>query len=280
MKLLTCRYRDIVRTALATDHRLGLLPMEIDIIGLISNESDEKKISGMIIDIVTVAEVEFLPPIVKPEKIICVGLNYKDHTAESPAAAPSYPSLFARFPSSQVGHGVPVVAPSNSQQFDFEGELAVIIGKPAWRIAARDAMRYVAGYSCFAENSVRDFQGHARQVTAGKNFLASGAFGPWLTTIDEIPDARRLELIARLNGVEVQRASISSLIFSIEDLIEYISSFTRLLPGDVISTGTPAGVGALRKPPRWLQPGDVFEVDIAGVGLLSNPVKAELDAMA
>src|SRR5262249_17538160 len=158
-------------------------------------------------------------------------------------------------------HDQPVIAPSISGEFDYEGELAVIIGQPAWRVTEADAMAYVAGYSCFAENSVRDFQSHARQATAGKNFLASGAFGPCLGTPDEVADPMALELTTRLNGQVMQHTPLTDLVFSIPQLIEYITRFTRLLPGDVISTGTPDGVGFLRKPPVFLKPGDRMEVD-------------------
>lgn len=229
---------------------------------------------------VPMGAVTFCPPIEDPDKIICVGMNYRGHLAETSADLPQSPSLFVRFPSSQVGHNQPIVAPSVSAQLDYEGELAVIIGRPAWRVSEEEALAYIAGYSCFAENSVRDYQSHARQVTAGKNFLASGAFGPWLTTSDDVGDPTDLELITRLNGQVVQRDLVSSLIFSVPRLISYITEFTRLLPGDVISTGTPDGVGFLRNPPVYLTPGDRMEVEIPGVGLLQNLVEAEQDSTA
>jgi 2-keto-4-pentenoate hydratase/2-oxohepta-3-ene-1,7-dioic acid hydratase in catechol pathway len=221
------------------------------------------------------SDLVFLPPVTDPDKILAVGFNYRGHLIETGTPLPDYPSLFVRFASSQVGHDQPVVAPAVSDELDFEGELAVVIGKPAWRVAEADAMDHVVGYSCFAENSVRDYQMHARQVTAGKNFLASGAIGPWLTTVDEIPDPSALELTTRLNGAVVQQDRLTSLIFTIPQLIAYITRFTRLLPGDIISTGTPDGVGFLRDPKIWLVPGDVLEVDIPGVGLLRNAVVAE-----
>ncbi|WP_231639154.1 fumarylacetoacetate hydrolase family protein [Sphingomonas profundi] len=221
------------------------------------------------------AQVEFLPPIHDADKIFCVGLNYRGHLTETGTPLPTHPSLFMRFNSSQVGHEQPVIAPSISTEFDYEGELAVVIGRTAWRVPAERAMEHVAGYSCFAENSVRDFQMHSRQATPGKNFLMSGAFGPWLTTADEVPDPAALRLTSRLNGEVVQDESVSALVFDIPALIAYISSFTVLLPGDVISTGTPDGVGFLRDPKVWLKPGDLFEVDIPGVGLLRNRVADE-----
>ena len=220
-------------------------------------------------------EITFLPPVTKPEKILCIGFNYRGHLTETGTPIPRYPSVFPRFRSSQVGHRVPVIAPSISEEFDFEAELAVIIGKRGHRVKEADAMSLVAGYCCFAENSVRDFQMHARQVTAGKNFLSSGAIGPWLTTADAISDPATLTIIGRLNGAVVQKSDLGQLIFSIPQLIAYISSFTELLPGDIIATGTPDGVGFLRDPKIWLKPGDIFEVEVPGVGTLTNIVEAE-----
>ena len=224
---------------------------------------------------VPLSAIRFLPPITAPDKIICVGLNYRTHAAEVNLPIPEKPSLFVRFPGSQVGHGAAVVCPAASSQFDYEAELAVIIGRSGRHIEAADALGHVAGYSCFAENSVRDWQKHAAQITPGKNFQSSGAFGPWLTTPDEIEDLGAAEVIGRLNGEEVQRDRVSGLIFGIPALISYISAFAQLLPGDVISTGTPAGVGFARKPPRFMRPGDTLEVEVTGVGLLRNTVVAE-----
>ncbi|MEZ5649890.1 MAG: fumarylacetoacetate hydrolase family protein [Burkholderiaceae bacterium] len=218
----------------------------------------------------------FEQTIPNPDKIICVGLNYKTHADEaSVAALPEKPSLFVRFPSSQVAHQQPVVCPKNVAQFDFEGELAVVIGRRARHVSAADAMDYVGGYTCFAENSARDWQAHSRQITPGKNFWHSGAMGPWLVTADEIPDPRRLELTTRLNGEQMQHDSVSNLIFDIPYLISYISGFTALEPGDVIATGTPSGVGVVRKPPILMKPGDRLEIEISGIGVLSNPLVAE-----
>lgn len=221
------------------------------------------------------AGLKFEQTIPDPEKIICVGLNYKTHADEGSAAVPDKPSLFVRFPSSQVGHEQPVVCPKNAAQFDFEGELAVVIGRRARHVSAAEAMSYVGGYTCFAENSARDWQAHSRQVTPGKNFWHSGAMGPWLVTADEIADPTALELTTRLNGERMQHDYISNLIFDIPYLISYISGFTALEPGDVISTGTPSGVGVVRKPPVLLKPGDRLEVEISSIGTLSNPFVAE-----
>lgn len=221
------------------------------------------------------SEIRWLPPIPAPDKIICVGLNYFGHAEEAKMAVPDRPSLFVRFPSSQVGHEERVIRPAASNQFDYEAELAVVIGNPGRHIPEERALEFVAGYSCFAENSVRDWQSHTRQATPGKNFEASGAFGPWLVTPDEAPPLEAMEIVARLNGKEVQRDRVANMIFSVPRLIAYISTFTTLLPGDVIVTGTPAGVGFTRLPPVWLSSGDRFEVEIPGVGLLSNAVTDE-----
>ncbi|MDJ0698290.1 MAG: fumarylacetoacetate hydrolase family protein [Woeseiaceae bacterium] len=217
-------------------------------------------------------DVRFLPVIPDPDKILCVGVNYRPHIEEMGREVPDYPVVFVRFPGSVVGHLQPMLRPSVSGQYDFEGELAVIIGK-ACRAAHRDtAMDFVAGYSCFMDGSIRDWQRHTPQFTAGKNFERSGAFGPWLVTADEIDDIRKVELATRVSGELMQHASVADLVFDIPALIEYCSAFARLVPGDVIVTGTPGGVGAARTPPRWLQAGDSVEVDLGPIGTLANPV--------
>lgn len=218
------------------------------------------------------SEVELTLPIPQPDKILCVGLNYRSHAAEAGIELPGHPAFFVRFPGSLVAEGEAVVAPSLSEQFDYEGELAVVIGRPVFRASADEARAAVAGYACFADNSARDWQKHSRQVTAGKNFRRSGAFGPWLVTADEVPDVASAEIVTRHNGDVVQKASLSDMVFSVEELVVYVSSWIDLVPGDVIVTGTPAGVGAFQTPPRWLRPGDRLEVEISGVGTLSNPV--------
>ncbi len=216
--------------------------------------------------------VEFAPVIPNPDKTLCVGINYVNHIREMGREMPAHPWLFVRFAASQTGHGQALLRPPESPQFDYEGELAVIIGKPAHRVSAAAAMGYVAGYSCFNDGSVRDFQRHSSQFTAGKNFLRSGSLGPWLVTADEIPDPSTLSLQTRLNGQVMQAAGIDDLLFSVPALIEYITTFTRLEPGDVIATGTPGGVGVARQPPVFMTAGDVVEVEISGIGVLRNPV--------
>ncbi len=276
MRLATCLHDGQQRLVRAEGDALLLLPAEFG--GSLRALMDAGRLEELRHApgaIVVRAEVRFLPPIPDADKILCIGFNYRGHLTETGTPTPEHPSIFVRFASSQVGHDEPVAAPSNSSQFDYEGELAVVIGRRAWRVPEADAMSHVAGYSCFAENSVRDFQNHARQATAGKNFLRSGGFGPWLVTADEIPDPSALTLTTRLNGEVMQQESLSQLIFGVPALIAYITQFTELLPGDVISTGTPDGVGLFQDPPRWLRIGDIVEVEIEGVGLLRNAVVGE-----
>jgi len=221
------------------------------------------------------AAVSFDPVIPNPGKIFCVGMNYLAHIKEMGREPPEHPALFVRFPDSIVGHMNSVVRPAASTKYDFEGELAVVIGRAAHHVGARQALGYVAGYACFLDGSVRDYQRHTSQFTAGKNFRHSGAFGPWLPTADEIPDPTVLNLQTRVNNEVMQQGNIGDLCIGIEALIEYLSAICRLEPGDVIVTGTPAGVGAARDPQRWLKPGDRIQVDIDQVGVLENSVVDE-----
>ena len=223
-------------------------------------------------NMVPLGEVIWLPPVRAPEKILAIGVNYRSHMAETGREATPHPAVFVRFPDAQVGHEQPIVRPFLSDRFDFEAELAVIIGRAGRHIRAEDALAHVAGYACFADNALRDFQRHTTQATSGKNFDSSGAFGPWLVTADEVGDPAALELVGRLNGQEVQRSSVGLLIFSVPELIAYISSFTTLKPGDVIATGTPSGVGMKRTPPLFMKAGDTFEIEISRIGTLRNPV--------
>jgi 2-keto-4-pentenoate hydratase/2-oxohepta-3-ene-1,7-dioic acid hydratase in catechol pathway len=220
-------------------------------------------------------EIAWLPVIPNPDKILCVGLNYEMHRQETGRAEVENPTIFGRFANSQIGHGADLIRPRVSTDFDFEGELALIIGKPGRYIAKEDAFAHVAGYACYNEGSIRDFQRHTHQFTPGKNFPGTGAFGPWLITPDEVGALPDLRLQTRVNGAVVQDARLGQMIFDIPTQIAYCSSFTRLEPGDVIVTGTPGGVGAKRKPPLWLKPGDVVEVEIDRVGLLRNAVRDE-----
>lgn len=220
-------------------------------------------------------EVHFLPPIPDPDKIICVGLNYMTHIKEGGREPPPKPIIFARFANSQVGHGEKLIRPNVSETYDYEGELAVVIGRRCRHVKQADVASVIAGYACYNEGSVREWQRHSGQFTPGKNFFHSGSFGPWLATPEEVGDITQAHLITRLNGEEVQHATIDDLCFDIPTLIEYVSTFTQLEAGDVIVTGTTGGVGAYRKPPLWMKPGDTVEVEITGVGLLRNEVVAE-----
>jgi len=221
------------------------------------------------------ADIAFEPVIPEPEKIICIGLNYRSHVLEGGRDVPQQPMIFTRYPSAQVGHMQPMVRPKASDKFDFEGELALVIGRTCRHVAEKDALSVVAGYSCFNDGSIRDWQRHTSQFIPGKNFYRSGAFGPWLVTADEIPDPTRLTLLTRLNGEEMQRATTDDLLFDIPKLIAYCTTFTELVPGDVIATGTTGGVGFYRKPPVFMKPGDTIEIDISGIGVLRNPIVDE-----
>lgn len=215
---------------------------------------------------------ELLPPVWAPEKIFCVGANYEAHRLEMGREPPAFPLIFMRTAMTLRGHGQPLWLPPESEQLDYEGEIAVVIGRPGRRIAEADAWSHVAAISAFDDASVRDWQRHSSQFTAGKNFDATGGFGPFLVTPDELPDRGAVTLETRVNG-ELRQSGVSSdLTFSIPALIAYISTFATLVPGDVIVTGTPSGVGHARKPPDYLRAGDVVEVRVGGVGTLRNRV--------
>jgi 2-keto-4-pentenoate hydratase/2-oxohepta-3-ene-1,7-dioic acid hydratase in catechol pathway len=232
-------------------------------------------------DAVDPKAVIFTPPIANPEKIVCVGLNYKDHSAESGFEQPNYPTLFGRFNSSLIGHGAPIVRPEVSEQLDYEGELVAVIGKQARDISEAEALDYVAGYSIFNDASIRDYQFKSPQWTAGKNFDGTGAFGPYFVTVDALPKGcKGLRLVTRLNGAVVQDAMIDDMVFSVAGIISICSQFMTLQPGDVIVTGTPSGVGLARKPQLFMKDGDVCEVEIDGLGVLSNPVRDRAVASA
>jgi len=219
--------------------------------------------------------VSYLPPVPNPDKIICVGLNYDEHLRETKREKTEDPALFVRFANSQIGHLQPMLLPLESSHLDYEGEIAVVIGKRGRRIPEDEAYDYVAGYSCYNDGSIRDLQWATTQWTTGKNFPATGAFGPWLVTTDELPADTTLTLVTRLNGQEMQRATTEMMIHPIPRLIAFISRFTELAPGDVIVSGTPGGVGGRRTPPLWMKDGDVCEIEIDRVGVLRNPIRAE-----
>jgi 2-keto-4-pentenoate hydratase/2-oxohepta-3-ene-1,7-dioic acid hydratase in catechol pathway len=222
-----------------------------------------------------VAGTIWLSPIENPDKILCIGLNYETHRKETGRSEVEHPTVFTRFANSQTGHMTDIIRPKVSRDLDFEGELAVIIGKPGRYIERARAFDHVAGYSLYNDGSVRDFQRHTHQFTPGKNFPFTGGFGPWLMTPDELGPLGALRLQTRINGQVVQEATIDQMIFDIPRQIEYCSTFTRLEPGDVIATGTPGGVGAKRNPPLWLKPGDKVEVELDRLGILENGVADE-----
>ncbi len=218
--------------------------------------------------------VKLLPPIPNPDKIVCIGLNYREHAAEAGAEIPKFPALFIRLTNTLVGHESPMIRPKLSGDFDYEAELMIVIVRGGRHIAKDAALDHVLGYSCFNDGSIRDIQ-FKHSLAAGKNFPATGGFGPWITTKDEIPDPSALTLCARVNGKEVQRSGTDDLIFDVPSIISYVSGFTPLEPGDVIATGTPSGVGFARKPPLWLKAGDTVEIEISKIGILRNPIVAE-----
>jgi len=219
------------------------------------------------------AEIAFLAVIPDPELIACAGINYRSHASETGREIPKQPSMFLRRANTLLGHEGELIRPSLSHSFDFEGELAVVIGRGGRHIPVERALDHVAGYTCFVDGSVRDYQKFS--VTSGKNFPGTGPLGPWLVTTDEIPDPTRLTLVTRLNGKEMQRSGTDLLIYSIPQIIAFCSDFTPLAPGDVIATGTPEGVGHRRNPPVWMKSGDVLEVEITGIGILRSRVVDE-----
>jgi len=220
-------------------------------------------------------DVTFLPVIPNPGKIWCAGLNYRDHVHETGREVTEQPTFFLRVPDSQVGHGVAIPRPRESLKLDYEGEVAVVIGKGGRRIREAEAWSHIAGYACYNDGSIRDWQIHTQQWCPGKNFWRTGAFGPWMVTSDEIPPRTVMTLATRLNGIEVQRATTDMLIHSIPRQIAYVSTIAPLNAGDVIVTGTPGGIGAKRNPPVWMKAGDVVEVEVDRIGVLRNPIDDE-----
>ena len=213
-------------------------------------------------------DIEFLPVIPDPDKIMAVGLNYRSHVLEGGRDIPEWPMIFTRFSNSQVGHGQAMIKPKASDMFDFEGEMAVIIGKTCRHVSEADALSVVAGYSCYNDGSIRDYQRHTSQFVPGKSFYKSGAFGPWMVTADEIPDPASLTLMTRLNGEEMQRATT-------DELIHYLTTVTELVAGDVIVSGTTGGVGFYRDPQVFMKEGDTVEIELDKIGILRNPIVNE-----
>lgn len=218
------------------------------------------------------SEIEFLPSITDPGKIICIGVNYRSHQEESGKTEQKAPTVFTRFADSQMGHLQPALKPASTEKYDYEGEMALVIGKEAYRVTEDDAWEHIAGYAAYNDFSVRDWQLAASQWTPGKNFPGTGAFGPYLVPARDLGDVTQLTLQTRVNGEVRQKASVADLYFSIPQLIAYVTGFTRLSPGDVIVTGTPGGVGLFTQPQGLLSAGDVVEVEITGLGVLRNTV--------
>lgn len=224
---------------------------------------------------VPLAAVTWLPVIPEPGKIFCIGVNYEEHRVEMKRERVGHPTVFMRVADSQIGHGQPMLRPPESEQLDYEGEIAIVIGRGGRRIAEADAWTHIAGYAPYNDGSVRAWQRHTTQWTPGKNFSGTGGFGPWMVTRGEIADGEVLTLETRLNGKVMQHATTDMLLFDIPSQIAYISTFTTLRPGDVIVTGTPGGVGARHEPPIWMKPGDRVEVEVSKLGTLVNVVAQE-----
>ncbi|MCR4467867.1 fumarylacetoacetate hydrolase family protein [Burkholderia sp. SCN-KJ] len=249
-----------------------------DLATLVSNRAaldDARRLAAAAAADFTLDQVELDPVIPRPNKVICVGINYVAHAAEAGRTVGKYPVIFHRYAETLLPHGAPLVRPTVSDNFDFEAELAVVIGKGGAHIKPEDAMDHVAGYTCFNDASVRDWQFHTHQYGMGKNFRGTGSLGPWLVTADEIPDYRTLSVQGMLNGECMQTGELSDLAFDIPALIAYVSQALDWQPGDILATGTPSGIGFKRQPPVFLKPGDTFDVVIPGVGTLSNPVADE-----
>ena len=281
MKLATLRLDGQQCVGIVSDQGIAVLPLSagIDAGTLIAaglSPEQWRNLAAEATPVPVSAEVSYLPPVINPRKILCVGLNYADHTKESPYEQPDYPTLFLRVPTSLVGHGGAIVRPQASDSLDFEGELAVIIGKGGRHIAREHALSHVFGYSIFNDGSVREYQFKSPQWTVGKNFDATGGFGPILVTADELPaGAAGLSLETRLNGQVVQSANTSDMLHDVPALISIISEAITLEPGDVIVAGTPSGIGWARNPRLLMRHGDLCEVSIEGIGTLSNPIVDE-----
>lgn len=280
MRIATARHGDRIVFGPIDDHGIrdvsAVVADQNALMALVHTSDGRAQVAGMAAAASShpLDEVVLLPPVPSPRRIMCVGTNYADHVAESDRIqeAPPFPVIFTRFASSLVGAGEHLERPSASTSYDYEGELAIVIGAVTRNVSRDDAMGAIAGYSCFMDGTLRDYQRHTSQFIPGKNFERSGAFGPWVVTADEIDDPHSLELTTRVNGEVMQHASTSQLIHDIARIIEYCSIFTTLEPGDVIATGTPGGVGYAKQPPLWLVAGSTVTVSIDGVGSLTNTV--------
>jgi 2-keto-4-pentenoate hydratase/2-oxohepta-3-ene-1,7-dioic acid hydratase in catechol pathway len=276
MRLVSYLHDGQVRAGVRVDDRVHELPRSMTMAGALA--AGATGLDGWADEpAVALAEVTLLPPVPQPPKIICVGLNYADHAAETGAQIPDYPVLFPRYTTTLVADGDPLLVPSASVQLDYEGELVAVIGAGGRNIPVDQALEHVAGYSIFNDGSVRDYQRRTSQFLPGKNFDGTGGFGPEIVTADELPPgASGLRLTTTVAGEVLQDSNTKQLIFDVAHLVQAISGILTLEPGDLIVTGTPNGVGAARKPPRWLVPGETVEVAIEGIGTLRNSVAAGL----
>jgi acylpyruvate hydrolase len=276
MRLVSYLHDGRVRAGVRVDDRVHELPRAMTMAGALA--AGPTGLDGWANEpSVALVEVKLLPPVPQPPKIICVGLNYADHAAETGAQIPDYPVLFPRYTTTLVADGDPLLVPSASVQLDYEGELVAVIGDGGRNIPVDQALEHVAGYSVFNDGSVRDYQRRTSQFLPGKNFDGTGGFGPEVVTADELPPgAAGLRLTTTVAGEVLQDSNTKQLIFDVAHLVQAISGILTLEPGDLIVTGTPNGVGAARKPPRWLVPGETVEVEIEGIGTLRNPVAAGL----
>ncbi|MDP9898474.1 fumarylacetoacetate hydrolase family protein [Variovorax ginsengisoli] len=282
MKLISYRYQNqnsygALQGDRVVDLRAVFGARAADLKSLIAADllGEAAKAAAATTETLALTDVALLPVIPNPGKIVCVGLNYGDHVRETGREITEKPTLFLRVAESQVAHGEDIVLPPESSRLDYEGEIAIVISTGGRRIAEADAWGHIAGYACYNDGSIRDWQTATPQWTAGKNFWRTGGFGPWMVTRDEIADDRVMTLVTRLNGQEMQRTTTDKLIHSIPRQIAHISAFMPLAPGDVIVTGTPGGVGAKRTPPVWMKAGDVVEVEVDAIGILRNGVRAE-----
>ena len=276
MRLVSYIHGGQVRSGVRVDDRVHELPRAMSIAAALA--FGPEGLEGWVDEpAVALADVRLLPPVPNPSKIICIGLNYADHAAETGQAAPTYPVLFPRWNTTLVAHGDPLLVPQASSQLDYEGELVAVIGVGGRNIPLEEALDHVAGYSVFHDASVRDFQRKTSQYTPGKNFDGTGGFGPELVTADELPPgASGLHISTTIGGEVLQDSNTSNLIFDVAHLVETISGVLTLEPGDLIVTGTPGGVGAARTPPRWMVPGEEVEVTIERIGTLRNPIEKGL----
>lgn len=268
MRIVTFRRNGIVQHGVRTGNAIRVHPNAVSAVDLAVNGASPAAAEN-----VAHADVELLPPVPRPGKIICIGLNYRAHAIEGGNAIPNYPAVFMRGATSLTAPGGEILYPECSDKLDYEAELAVVIGRTATNVSASDALSHVAGYSCFNDGSVRDYQRKSTQWTMGKNFDSTGGFGPELVTPDELPaGAAGLRLVARLNGEIMQDSNTADMIFDVATLVTTLSEAMTLEPGDVIATGTPSGVGYARTPPVFMRPGDVIEVEIDGIGTLTNTI--------